>query len=192
MLRFKKSRKSGQLNSFQLSKDTTVCVFHSRIWDTASGQCLKTLIDDDNPPVSFVKFSPNGKYILAATLDNTLKLWDYSKGKCLKTYTGHRNEKYCIFANFSVTGGKVSVWVLTLKPVPLVLELDQLTYFICVFHAVDCVRVRRQLCLHLEPADKRGGPETARTHRWEVASIWRANRQHVPCIVYGSSILAKQ
>ena len=26
---------------------------------------------------SFVKFSPNGKYILAATLDNTLKLWDY-------------------------------------------------------------------------------------------------------------------
>ena len=24
------------------------------------GQCLKTLIDDDNPPVSFVKFSPNG------------------------------------------------------------------------------------------------------------------------------------
>lgn len=83
------------------------CVCYSRIWDTASGQCLKTLIDDDNPPVSFVKFSPNGKYILAATLDNTLKLWDYSKGKCLKTYTGHKNEKYCIFANFSVTGGKV-------------------------------------------------------------------------------------
>lgn len=22
-----------------------------RIWDTATGQCLKTLIDDDNPPV---------------------------------------------------------------------------------------------------------------------------------------------
>lgn len=82
-------------------------IYYSRIWDTASGQCLKTLIDDDNPPVSFVKFSPNGKYILAATLDNTLKLWDYSKGKCLKTYTGHKNEKYCIFANFSVTGGKV-------------------------------------------------------------------------------------
>lgn len=85
-------------------------VFFSRIWDTASGQCLKTLIDDDNPPVSFVKFSPNGKYILAATLDNTLKLWDYSKGKCLKTYSGHKNEKYCIFANFSVTGGK---WIVS-------------------------------------------------------------------------------
>jgi WD40 repeat protein len=42
---------------------------YSRIWDTGSGQCLKTLVDDENPPVSFVKFSPNGKYILAGTLD---------------------------------------------------------------------------------------------------------------------------
>jgi len=90
-------------------------ICYSRIWDTASGQCLKTLIDDDNPPVSFVKFSPNGKYILAATLDNTLKLWDYSKGKCLKTYAGHKNEKYCIFANFSVTGGKVCIVLLYLR-----------------------------------------------------------------------------
>lgn len=33
---------------------------------------MKTLIDDENPPVSYVKFSPNGKFILVGTLDNTL------------------------------------------------------------------------------------------------------------------------
>ncbi len=70
----------------------TVSVFcsHSRIWDTGSGQCLKTLIDEDNPPVSFVKFSPNGKYILAANLDRlvNLKVADMENPLCTTMASG--------------------------------------------------------------------------------------------------------
>ena len=99
---------SDPVSGVDFSCDGTLIVSGSydglcRIWDTATGQCLKTLIDDDNPPVSFVKFSPNSKFILASLLDSTLRLWKYDKGKCLRKYEGHRNSKFCCFADFVTT-----------------------------------------------------------------------------------------
>ncbi|CBI28701.3 unnamed protein product, partial [Vitis vinifera] len=80
-----------------------------KIWASDTGALLKTLIEDNGPAISFAKFSPNGKYILVATLDDTLKLWNYSTGKSLKIYTGHVNKVYCIASAFSVTYGKYIV-----------------------------------------------------------------------------------
>ena len=81
-----------------------------RIWDAGSGQCFKTIVNHpDNPSVGHVKFTPNGKFLLSSTMDSHIKLWDYSQGKSKKRYTGHKNEKYCLFSCVSHTGNGVYI-----------------------------------------------------------------------------------
>ena len=58
---------------------------------------------------SHVKFSPNSKFVLAATQDSTIRLWNYQSSRCVKTYSGHTNRTYCIFASIVVVGGKYVV-----------------------------------------------------------------------------------
>lgn len=73
-----------------------------RVWDTATGQCLRTLVHEDNASVTSVRFSPNGKYVLAWTLDSCVRLWNYIEGRPVKTYQGHSNEKYSLSGCFGV------------------------------------------------------------------------------------------
>jgi COMPASS component SWD3 len=75
-----------------------------RLWDTATGQCLRTIIHEDHAPVVGVRFSPNGKYVLAWTLDSALRLWNYVDGRCVKTYQGHSNSKFSLGGAFGTYG----------------------------------------------------------------------------------------
>jgi len=54
--------------------------------------------------VTTVRFSPNGRYILAFTLDSCIRLWDYVSGTCKKTYQGHVNTKYSLGGAFGIGG----------------------------------------------------------------------------------------
>ncbi|MCA9239839.1 MAG: protein kinase [Planctomycetales bacterium] len=40
-------------------------------------------------PIRAVAFSADGKRLLSASLDNTLRLWDAASGRCIKTLRGH-------------------------------------------------------------------------------------------------------
>lgn len=75
---------------------------NSRIWDTSTGQCLRTLVHEDNPPVTSVCFAPNGRYVLAFSMDSCIRLWDYVSGTVKKTYQGHENAKFSIGGCFGM------------------------------------------------------------------------------------------
>uniref|UniRef100_M8B3K4 WDR5-like beta-propeller domain-containing protein n=1 Tax=Aegilops tauschii TaxID=37682 RepID=M8B3K4_AEGTA len=117
---------SEPVTSVHFIRDGSIIVSGShdgscKIWDAGTGSCLKTVIDDKKPAVSCSMFSPNGKFILVATLDDSLihpgrcinhveeKLCNYATGKFLKVYSGHVNRVYCIQSAFSVTNGKYIV-----------------------------------------------------------------------------------
>jgi COMPASS component SWD3 len=68
---------SEPVTSVHFIRDGSIIVSGShdgscKIWDAKTGACLKTVIDDKKPAVSFSMFSPNGKFILVATLDDSL------------------------------------------------------------------------------------------------------------------------
>jgi COMPASS component SWD3 len=59
-----------------------------------------------NAPVGAIATSSNGRYLLASTLDGTVKLWDSRRGRVVRIYRGRKGERYCSFASFAECGGE--------------------------------------------------------------------------------------
>ncbi|MBI2438167.1 MAG: protein kinase [Lentisphaerae bacterium] len=58
-----------------------------RIRDSGSG-CLKRTFEGYTG-VASVAYSPDGRFVLSGSNDDTLRLWDVATGQCLRTFEGH-------------------------------------------------------------------------------------------------------
>lgn len=49
-----------------------------------------------------MRFTPNSKYVVVATLDSRVRLWDFLASRPVKSYTGHTNTKFCAAAGVAL------------------------------------------------------------------------------------------
>lgn len=89
----------GQTLAVQRSRDKI------RLWNTATGDELSVLADEDSPPgyigASSYEFSPDGR-LLARVGKGDLELWELRTGKRRRRFGGHQ-VGHCAFA-FSADG----------------------------------------------------------------------------------------
>jgi WD40 repeat protein len=73
----------------QTSVGNVLSEVYSSLYDAVQEVRERNMFTGHQGYVFAVAFSPDGKYLLSGSNDNTLKLWDTS-GKLLKTFTGHK------------------------------------------------------------------------------------------------------
>ncbi len=122
-----------------------------KIWDSASWALVSTLqpsVDQDE--LNFAQFSPDGRYLAIAGLQQGTILWDLKAGKAVATFKipsvrGNQNTRVN-FVAFSHNGsllltssdeGGARVWNLTNDQVQMTLEWHTKRVFCAIFNSTD-------------------------------------------------------
>jgi WD40 repeat protein len=66
-----------------------------RVWDLASGRCLRTLTGH-SAPVQGVALTADGRVAVSGGDDNAVLVWDLAGGRCLRRLDGHANWVRCV------------------------------------------------------------------------------------------------
>jgi WD40 repeat protein len=91
------NKMGGRLGLFAISPDGKRIAASSNgldikdfeIWDIKSEEIIREFKGHSNY-ITDIAFTQDGKKIITAGLDKTLKIWDSDSGKCINTLTGHK------------------------------------------------------------------------------------------------------
>jgi predicted Zn finger-like uncharacterized protein len=88
------------------------------LWETATGQCLRTF-EGHADAVTSACLSSDGRHILSGSTDKTVKLWETATGQCLRTFEGHADAVTSVGlsgdARYALSGsadGALKLWIL--------------------------------------------------------------------------------
>jgi len=67
-----------------------------QVWDTTTADQLYAPLSDHKGQVWGVTFSPDGKFLATAGVDQTVKLWDADNGQVVRTFPGHTSRVHVV------------------------------------------------------------------------------------------------
>jgi len=59
-----------------------------RTWDLETGKCI-AILEGHTYPVNALEVTPDGAFLVSASMDRTVKVWNLKSGRCIKTLNFH-------------------------------------------------------------------------------------------------------